>query len=89
MGNLFWTLLILIILIILLFVYNLSYLWKKTDTSAAEFWQDYMDKPFNYLRTGSNPLNFYNKPLFREPYRYPYKFHSSYPLPSLQAYTLL
>ena len=28
-----------------------------------------MDKPYNYLRTGSNPLNFYNKPLFKTYYR--------------------
>jgi hypothetical protein len=89
MGNLFWTLLILIILIIILFIYNLSYLWKKSDKSAAEFWQDYISKPYNYLRTGSNPINFYRKDLYRKPYEHPYKFYSSFPLPSLREYTLL
>jgi len=84
MGNLFWTLLILIILIILFFIYNLLYLWKK-----KEYWQNYMDKPFNYLNTGSNPITFYRKDLYRKPYDWPYKYYQSYPLPSLQAYTLL
>jgi len=35
--------------------------------------------PFNYIYTGSDPLEFYNKPRYRKPYRWPFRYISSYP----------
>ena len=87
MTPLFWTVFILVILIILFFIYNLIYLFKKP--SNPEKWQDYMRTPLNYTDTGGNPMNFYKKYLYRLPYNYPYKFASSYPVPSVQYTTLL
>ena len=77
------------ILVILFFIYNLSFGWGKNRDVIKEKWQNYMDLPFDYLDTGSNPLNFYQKDKYRKPYRWPFKFYQSYPLPSMQAYPLL
>jgi len=54
-----------------------------------EQWTNYMRLPFDYLSTGSNPLNVYRKDLYRKPYMYPQKFYQSYPLPTMQYYPLL
>lgn len=75
------------ILIILFFIYCISFGWGSQ--TMREKWQNYMDLPFDFLDTGSNPLNFYQKNKYRKPYRWPYKFKQSYPLPSMQAYPLL
>ena len=48
-----------------------------------------MTSPFDFIGTGSNPVNFYRKDLYREPYDYPYRFFSSYPVPSVQYHPLL
>jgi len=87
METIFWTLLIVITFIILFFVYNLTYLWRKP--TMEEKWQNYMEAPFDYMETGSNPLNFYRKDQYRKPYRWPFKFYQSYPLPAMQPYALL
>ena len=78
---------ILILFIIIFALICLSYLWRKP--SMQEQWQNYMSAPYDFLETGSNPLNFYRKDKYREPYRWPFKFFQSYPLPSMQAYPLL
>ena len=54
-----------------------------------EKWENYMRTPFNYLDTGSTPIDFYRKDLYRYPFDYPYKFFKSYPVPSMQYHTLL
>lgn len=87
MSILFWTVFIIIIIIVIMFIYffyNLS-----NFGMYQENWQDYMRTPFDFVSTGSNPINFYRKDLYREPYDYPYKFYQSYPVPSMQYHTLL
>ncbi len=85
MTPLFWTVFILFIMIIFLFLSNLYYLFNIQQ----ENWQDYMTLPFGYLSTGSNPLDAYRKDLYREPYMWPQTFYQSYPVPSVQPYPLL
>lgn len=72
-------------MIIFIFIYNIYY----TSELNKEHWQDYMTLPFDFIGTGSNPVNFYRKDLYREPYDYPYRFFSSYPVPSVQYHPLL
>lgn len=40
----------------------------------------YIKNPFGYVDIGTSPVVYYNKPLFREPYRYPFTYNSSYPI---------
>lgn len=47
-----------------------------------ETWANY-ERGFNYISTGQTPMYFYNKPLYRKPYRYPFQFFSSYPVSNL------
>lgn len=77
----------LLLFIIIFALICLSYLWRRP--SMQEQWQNYMTSPFDFLDTGSNPLNFYRKDKYRKPYRWPFTFYQSYPLPSMQAYPLL
>lgn len=57
-----------------------SFINKEAPTDKLkEEWTNYNQAPFDYVKTGSDPINFYIKPIYRKPYRYPYKFHSSYP----------
>lgn len=87
MTPLFWTLFILLLMIIFMFLSNVYYIYELNKTK--EQWTDYMRKPFNFLSTGSNPLNFYRKDIYRKPFMYPQKFYQSYPLPSMQYLPLL
>ena len=73
-----------IILIILSFIVIFYFSNRK-----VEGWANYERKPLNYLSTGSTPLNFYRKDLYRLPYRYPFTFNKSYPLPNQSYYELL
>ncbi len=71
---------ILFIILLLLIVTSLCYLNMHNDIESFE---TYSYSPFNYLSTGSDPLTFYQYPVYRNPYRYPYKYYSSYPYPYL------
>ncbi len=87
MTPLFWTIFILIIIIIFLF---LSTIYKNMNLDKyKEKWQDYMTLPFDFISTGSSPINFYRKDIFRSPYMYPQRFYQSYPVPSVQYFPLL
>ena len=44
-----------------------------------EQFQNYVLQPYGYVKTGADPLYFYNRNIYRKPYRWPFKFHSSYP----------
>ena len=73
---------------IIVFYYGYYY-WpyvKAQKNLVKENWQNYITGPFNEVKSGSNPLYFYNRPQYREPYRYPYKFHSDFLLPQAQYY---
>jgi hypothetical protein len=40
----------------------------------------YAQNPFKYNKIGTTPLSYYPKPRYRLPYRYPFKYSSSYPI---------
>ena len=44
-----------------------------------EQFQNYVLQPYGYVKTGADPLYFYNRNRYRKPYRWPFKFYSSYP----------
>ena len=62
-------LLLLLIIILLSVVYNQKY---------REGWQSYNQTPYNYVKTGSSPLNFYVRNRYKKPFRHPYKFKKSF-----------
>jgi hypothetical protein len=76
----FYLFIILIIIIILCLGYLSSTLGNKT---IQEKFETYMYGPYNYRTTGSDPLTFYQYPVYRAPLDYPYKHYSSYPYPYL------
>ena len=67
-----------ITLVILIVVFILICFFKP---GALENWEVYKQKPFDYVKTGSEPLTFYERPRYRKPYRYPVTFDQSYPTP--------
>lgn len=73
----------LFIILILLILTSLCYL---NMYSSIESFQTYSYMPFDYMTTGSDPLTFYQYPIYKNPYRYPYKFYSSYPYPYMTYY---
>lgn len=51
--------------------------------SVLENWVIYKQLPYKHLKTASEPVNFYKQSRYRKPYRYPFKFYKSYPVPHL------
>ena len=45
----------------------------------SENFQSYKLKPLGEVYTGTDPLYFYKYMRYKKPYRYPFKFTSSYP----------
>ena len=77
-----------ILLFVIIVFYYGYYYWPyvKVKKNINENWQNYKCGPYDEIKSGSNPLFFYNRPQYREPYRYPYKFHSDFLLPQAQYY---
>jgi hypothetical protein len=76
------------ILIALLFIIIFVCLYKKNiidklDFTIKEQFQTYIQHPYNYVKTGSDPVNFYRLDRYRKPYRYPFKYFKSYPVPHM------
>ena len=65
-----------IILFLLIITFVLICFFKPR---ALENWEVYKQTPLGYARTGAAPLNFYERPRYRKPYRLPLKFRQSYP----------
>jgi hypothetical protein len=42
-------------------------------------WDIYTQSPFYFMKTNPNKPVFYEKPLYRKPYRFPFGYMSSYP----------
>jgi hypothetical protein len=63
-------------LIILIIIFIAISLFKP---GALENWEVYKQKPLGYVKTGSDPLAFYERPRYRKPYKYPAQFRQSYP----------
>jgi hypothetical protein len=69
------------ILITFLFATMLLCIYKKNI--IEEEFKTYIQYPYNYVKTGSDPVNFYRSDRYRKPYRYPYKYFKSYPTPHM------
>lgn len=54
-------------------------LTNEKDNKIQENWANYRTPYFDFARTGNDPLMFYNKPVYRKPYRWPFTFFKSYP----------
>ena len=67
---------ILLIAIIALAIY---YLFHNIKCLNFETWQDYSILPYKYVKSGADPLYFYAYNRYRKPYRWPFKYFSSYP----------
>ena len=75
--------LILIVLLALLLFYFYA---KSRSIGGFEGFTTYKRNPNAFYETGSDPLTFYEYPIYREPYMYPQQFYSSYPVPYLTYY---
>ncbi len=71
------------ILLLLLIIILLSVACSK---KYREGWQSYNQTPYNYVKTGSSPLNFYIRNRYKKPFRHPYKYKKSYPYPNISYY---
>lgn len=74
-----------VLFIILFILIAVSMCYLNINTSMETF-QTYSYGPFNYGDTGADPLTFYKYPVYRNPYRYPFQFYSSYPYPYMSYY---
>jgi uncharacterized protein YxeA len=55
--------------------------YETENNKVNENFTTYNIEPYNFKTTGADPLVFYNYPRYKKPYRYPFKFYSSYPIP--------
>ena len=72
--------------LLLIFAILAVYLAYNQNEPTIENFQSYIQNPYNYIKTGADPLTFYSLPRYRKPYRFPFKFHKSYPYPHLSPY---
>ena len=66
---------------LLLLVIILGCICAERKLKKVENWEMYRQKPYGYVKTGSAPLSFYERPRYRKPYRYPFTFDQEYPTP--------
>ncbi len=71
------------IVLILIIIVCSAYLSSQCGNDLMEKFEVYSYGPYNYQTTGSDPLTFYQYPVYRAPQNYPFKFYSSYPYPYL------
>ena len=69
------------IVTLLLLIIILGCICAERKLKKVENWEMYRQKPYGYIKTGSAPLTFYERPRYRKPYRYPFTFDQEYPTP--------
>lgn len=69
------------IVTLLLLIIILGCICAERKLKNVENWEMYRQKPYGYVKTGSAPLAFYERPRYRKPYRYPFTFDQEYPTP--------
>ena len=69
------------IVTLLLLIIILGCICAERKLKKVENWEMYRQKPYGYVKTGSAPLTFYERPRYRKPYRYPFTFDQEYPTP--------
>ena len=75
------------IIILLVFIFIVSIF--SIDNEQFVPYQTLPNSIYKYWRTGSQPLNYYNLPIYRKPYRTPFKYYQSYPYPHRSTYPIL
>lgn len=73
----------LILLLTAITVYLVVYLKVYHVVLNKENFQNYKMNPFGEVKTGNDPLYFYNYNRYRKPYRWPFRYYSSYPYPHM------
>ncbi len=71
------------ILVTVIILVCIAYLSASMGNEMIEKFETYTYGPYDFRTTGSDPLTFYQYPVYRAPFDYPYKFYSSYPYPYL------
>lgn len=66
------------LIVLFLGICGLSFGYKN------ELFQDYKLLPYGEVYSGNDPLYFYNYNRYRKPYRWPFKYYSSYPYPHMR-----
>ena len=69
------------IVTLLLLIIILGCICAEKKLKKVENWEMYRQKPYGYVKTGSDPLTFYERPRYRKPYRYPFTFDQEFPTP--------
>tara|TARA_B100000795_G_C22788464_1_gene435770 strand:- start:39 stop:278 length:240 start_codon:yes stop_codon:yes gene_type:complete len=67
------------IILLLLVLLILGCICMEKKIKNIENWEMYKQKPHGYVKTGSKPLNFYERVRYRKPYRYPFTYDQEYP----------
>lgn len=68
-------------LIIALIIGLIYFFDKKNNYQQIENWINYKNLSFGNWETASEPVNFYNRPEYRKPYRWPVCHNVDYPVP--------
>jgi len=66
---------------ILLGILLISIILKKFVKEDFMSYQTYPNTIYQKWRSGSQPLNYYNYPIYRKPYRQGFVYEQSYPYP--------
>ena len=74
MNQNIFTVLIILIIGLLFYCTNKNYFQKN------ESWINYKNLAYNNWETGNTPINYYNRPEYRKPYRWPVCIDVDYPV---------
>ena len=68
------------IVVIILIIGLLFYCNNKNYFKNNESWINYKNLAYNNWETGNTPINYYNRPEYRKPYRWPVCINVDYPV---------
>jgi len=86
----FWLLLLMVVGLAFYYIYPLlEKCMKDKMNESREEWANYTTPYYNYKQTGTDPLIYYARPIYRKPYMYPFTFFKSYPYPHMSYNELL
>ena len=69
--------------IILLLLAIIFIVLCKNEYKKQENWEVYKQLPYGFIKTGSEPMNYYIKRRYRKPYRFPFQIVKLNPLKHL------
>ena len=72
---------IILLIVVSIIIYNVN------CKNVKEHFELYSRKPFNEWDSGLN--SYYNMPIYRKPYMYPFKFFSNYPFPHMRHHSTI